>query len=74
MVNAIVFLGSVCGTEKTTFGVGVAAHLGCPFLEGDSFHPPENVEKMCAGLIGTIAILSTPASPHLRPRHSLHLA
>jgi carbohydrate kinase (thermoresistant glucokinase family) len=48
MGQAIIIMG-VCGTGKTTVGEVLAARLGCPFLEGDSFHPPENVEKMRAG-------------------------
>lgn len=47
-VLAVVVMG-VCGTGKTTVGASIAERLGCPFLEGDSFHPPENVEKMRAG-------------------------
>ncbi len=47
--NAVVVMG-VCGTGKTTVGEGVAHRFGCLFLEGDSFHPKENVEKMRAGL------------------------
>ncbi|MGI9434662.1 MAG: gluconokinase [Geminicoccaceae bacterium] len=49
MVQAVVVMG-VCGTGKTTVGQMLSDKLGCPFLEGDSFHPPENVEKMRAGL------------------------
>lgn len=48
MGQAIIIMG-VCGTGKTTVGEALAERLGCPFLEGDSFHPPENVEKMRAG-------------------------
>ena len=48
MEKAIIIMG-VCGTGKTTVGEALAERLGCPFLEGDSFHPPENVEKMRAG-------------------------
>ncbi len=48
MGQAIIIMG-VCGTGKTTVGEVLAERLGCPFLEGDSFHPPENVEKMRAG-------------------------
>lgn len=47
-MTAVVVMG-VCGTGKTTVGEGIALRLGCPFLEGDSFHPRENVEKMRAG-------------------------
>ncbi|MEM7042576.1 MAG: gluconokinase [Pseudomonadota bacterium] len=48
MRQAIIIMG-VCGTGKTTVGEALAERLGCPFLEGDSFHPAENVEKMRAG-------------------------
>ena len=48
MGQAIIIMG-VCGTGKTTVGEAVAERLGCPFLEGDSFHPAANVEKMRAG-------------------------
>jgi gluconokinase len=48
-MSAIVIMG-VCGTGKTTIGEGIARHLDCPFLEGDGFHPKENVEKMRAGI------------------------
>jgi gluconokinase len=40
----------VCGTGKTTVGEALAKRLACPFLEGDSFHPPANIEKMSAGM------------------------
>lgn len=39
----------VSGCGKTTLGTLVAKHLDCPFVEGDEFHPPENVEKMREG-------------------------
>ncbi len=48
MGQAIIIMG-VCGTGKTTVGEVLAERLGCPFLEGDSFHPPANVEKMRTG-------------------------
>lgn len=48
MKQAIVFMG-VCGSGKTTVGEALARQLKCRFLEGDSFHPPENVAKMSAG-------------------------
>jgi len=40
----------VSGSGKTTLGEPLAARLGCEFLDGDDFHPPENVAKMKAGL------------------------
>ncbi|MEM9481819.1 MAG: gluconokinase [Verrucomicrobiota bacterium] len=44
----LIFMG-VSGCGKTTLGKRVAAKLQCRFLEGDEFHPPENVEKMRSG-------------------------
>ncbi|PTQ09414.1 gluconate kinase [Sphingomonas oleivorans] len=38
------------GSGKTTVGRAVAESLGWNFLEGDEFHPPENVAKMSAGI------------------------
>lgn len=40
----------VSGCGKSEIGARLAAALGLPFLEGDSFHPPENVAKMSAGI------------------------
>lgn len=36
----------VCGCGKSAVGEALAARLGAVFLEGDAFHPPENVAKM----------------------------
>jgi carbohydrate kinase (thermoresistant glucokinase family) len=38
------------GCGKTTIGRMLAGKLDRPFYDGDDFHPPENVEKMRAGL------------------------
>lgn len=40
----------VSGCGKSEIGSRLAAELGLPFLEGDSFHPAENVAKMSAGI------------------------
>jgi gluconokinase len=40
----------VAGSGKSTIGAGLADALRSEFLEGDSFHPPSNVEKMAAGV------------------------
>lgn len=45
----IVVLMGVTGSGKTTIGRLLAERLGCPFLDGDDFHPPQNVAKMRAG-------------------------
>jgi len=45
----IVVMG-VSGSGKTTVGEALAAALGWPFVEGDSYHPEANVAKMSAGL------------------------
>lgn len=40
----------VAGAGKTTVGRALAQALGCAFLEGDTLHPPANVEKMAHGI------------------------
>ncbi|MGH3330318.1 MAG: gluconokinase [Nocardioidaceae bacterium] len=45
----VVVMG-VSGTGKSTVARRLAARLGLYFLEGDSFHPAENVAKMSAGI------------------------
>jgi len=40
----------VCGCGKSTIGTALAERLGTPFIEGDKFHPAENVAKMSAGI------------------------
>jgi gluconokinase len=40
----------VSGCGKTTLGENLGAALGWHFVEGDSFHPKANVEKMSAGI------------------------
>lgn len=39
----------VSGCGKTTIGESLANELSAPFLEGDSFHPKVNVDKMSNG-------------------------
>jgi carbohydrate kinase (thermoresistant glucokinase family) len=46
----VVVLMGVSGSGKSTIGKLLAADLGCQFLEGDTFHPPENIEKMKHGV------------------------
>ncbi len=42
----VIILGGVSGTGKSTIGKALASHLGWRFIEGDDFHPPENIAKM----------------------------
>ena len=44
----IVVMG-VCGSGKSTVAQLLATRLGLPFIEGDAWHPPRNVERMAAG-------------------------
>ena len=39
----------VSGSGKSTVGKLIAEALGARYAEGDSFHPPENVERMRSG-------------------------
>ncbi|MBY6537051.1 gluconokinase [Rhodococcus sp. BP-349] len=39
----------VSGTGKTTVGSALATTLGSTFIEGDTFHPKANIDKMSAG-------------------------
>jgi len=45
----IAVLMGVSGSGKTTIGTALAARLGWAFVEGDDWHPPQNVAKMSAG-------------------------
>jgi gluconokinase len=47
--TAILVMG-VSGSGKTTAGERLAAELGWPFRDADSFHPATNVAKMSAGI------------------------
>lgn len=45
---AVIVMG-VSGCGKSTLGALLAEALDCPFLEGDSFHSAEAIEKMRGG-------------------------
>lgn len=51
----ILVVMGVSGCGKSTVGQQVADALQLPFLEGDDFHPPENVARMAAGVALTDA-------------------
>jgi gluconokinase len=42
----VIILMGVSGAGKTTVGRCLAYNLGWQFIEGDDFHPIENIEKM----------------------------
>jgi gluconokinase len=45
----IIVMG-VSGCGKSTLAQHVADALRLPFIEGDQFHPPENIQKMSQGI------------------------
>lgn len=47
-MKALVIMG-VSGSGKSTIGRLLAEKTGKVFLDGDDFHPPENVRKMKSG-------------------------
>ncbi|MFD1342438.1 gluconokinase [Litorisediminicola beolgyonensis] len=44
-----VLVMGVCGCGKSLVGSAITERLGATFVEGDEFHPPENVAHMKAG-------------------------
>ena len=46
----IIVIMGVSGSGKTTIGTMLAGTIGCSFLEGDSLHSKQNIEKMSHGI------------------------
>jgi gluconokinase len=46
----ILLVMGVSGSGKNTVGEPLAKRLGWKFIDGDDYHPPENVKKMAAGI------------------------
>lgn len=40
----------VSGSGKSLIGASLARELGTDFVEGDDYHPPENVRRMSSGI------------------------
>jgi gluconokinase len=49
-MNAPVVIMGVAGCGKSSFAAALSHALGWQLIEGDEFHPPENVNKMRAGI------------------------
>ena len=47
--SRIIIVMGVSSSGKSTVGQSIARRLHVPFLDGDGYHPPANVEKMRAG-------------------------
>ena len=45
-----VIVMGVSGCGKTEVGSALARKLGAEFVEGDAFHPPENIARMASGI------------------------
>ncbi len=48
-MKTLIIMG-VSGSGKSTIGQLLATETGGTFLDGDDFHPPENVTKMSQGI------------------------
>lgn len=50
MNTGLFVMMGVCGSGKSRVGAALARALGVDFVEGDEYHPAENVQKMAAGI------------------------
>jgi gluconokinase len=48
--NRRVVVMGVSGSGKTTIGKRVGQALGIPYIDGDSYHPQANIDKMARGV------------------------
>jgi len=63
----VILLMGVSGAGKTTVRQLLASELGWDFVDGDDYHPPENVEKMRKG----IPLTDTDRAPWLETLRTL---
>ncbi|GHC15129.1 gluconokinase [Kushneria pakistanensis] len=45
-----ILIMGVSGSGKSTIGEAVAERTGCEYIDGDKYHPPENIDKMTRGI------------------------
>ena len=50
MKDSLFVVMGVSGAGKSLIGAGLARELGVEFVEGDAYHPAENVERMARGI------------------------
>jgi len=50
MTRGLYIVMGVSGAGKSVIGAALARALGVDFVEGDEYHPPENVARMAAGI------------------------
>ncbi len=50
MHSGIYVVMGVSGSGKTVIGTALARALGIEFVEGDDYHPAENVKRMASGI------------------------
>jgi gluconokinase len=62
----IIVVMGVAGAGKSTVGQMLAAELRADFLDGDSLHPPANIQKMTMG----IPLTDADRAPWLAAIHS----
>ena len=48
--STVIVLMGVSGSGKSTIAAELVDRLGWTFAEGDAMHPPENIERMAAGI------------------------
>ena len=63
-IAPLVVVMGVSGSGKTTIGTLVAHELGVDFIDGDSLHPIENVQKMAPGTPRRPVALARDRGPH----------